>query len=218
MEEQSESQLDTVDPCVINILFGISNIIYRIESGCHDIYSCNNFLKGIIDNISYVTTWTCNSIQKKRTEPNELIWGASCRINGGRLEESFVYERNYSIIVESGDFVIYRNGDYILCSQTGLVQIDNTPTLSDIRFLSIEYTHPEMAESIQLVLEKEWCMVGNEVLGKIHILRMLEYQVFNSQYIFDDRYILKIIDSNIHILEIGSRQQIRLEKEEIFIV
>ena len=213
MEESIDNQLDSVDPCVLNLLFGISNIIYRVETYCYDVYSCNYFLKGMIDNILYLTKWTCNSLQNKRTEPNEMVWGSSCRILEGGLFETFVYENNYPIILECGDFVIYRNYDYILCSQTGLIQIDCDKILSDIRFLSIEYNHPEMPEPIQLVLEKEWCIVGNEVLGKIHILRMLAYQALNHQYIFDDRYTLKIIDSNINILEIRENQYIRLEKE-----
>jgi hypothetical protein len=220
-QQQQEQQDETVDLCFISLIIWVSCIIHRVKECCSRIYTSSDIVKDTVDKISYCSTLSYNMICFKRTEPIERYWRSTCRIiDDGTLEERFFYENKETIFVKSGDFIIYRNGDFILCSQTGLIDIIESPIFffSNIRFLSIEYNHPEMNNPIQLVLEKEWCVVGNEVLGKIHILRMLEYQAFKSQYIFDDRYTLKIIDSNINILEIGSRQQIRLEKEGISIL
>lgn len=214
MEELNENQFDEIDPCIMGLLFWLSNLIVRIERCCYQVYSCNDIVKGSIDNISYCTIWSCNSMHKKRTVPNEKIWGSCCKLtNNQELIEEFVYENTITLQVEPFNFLIYQRPEYVLCYCSNIIERNYTPLLSEIRFLSIEYNHPDMDQSIQLVLEKEWSVVGNEVLGKIHILRMLEYQYSSSEYIFDDRYILKIIDSNINILEIGSRQLIRLENE-----
>ena len=214
-ENEIHQELETVDPCFINILLWVSSIIHTLKECCFRIYTSSSVVKETVDKISYCSSLSYNTVCFKRTEPNEHFWGSTCRIiEDGRLEEIFIYENTEAIPVKSGDFIIYRNGDSILSSQTGLLtNLTQSHIFSEIRFLSIEYNHPEMNEPIQLVLEKEWCVVGNEVLSKIHILRMLEYQAYKSQYVFDDRYIVKIIDSNINILEIRSRQYIILEKE-----
>ena len=213
------NQLDEVDPCVIGALFWLSNLIIRIENCCYHAYSCNDIIKESVDNISYYTTWTCNHLQRKRTEPKESKWGSCCKIiNNRKLIEEFIYKDTIGIEVNPGDFLIYHLPNYILCSCSSIIERTTPPVLSEIRFLSIEYTHPDMIEPIQLVLEKEWCIVGNEVLGRIHILRLLEYQFCENDYIFDERYVVNIIDSNINMIHIYSTQYIRLDNEDYEVI
>lgn len=219
MEELNENQFDEIDPCIMGFLFWLSNLIVRIERCCYQVYSCNDIVKGSIDNISYCTTWSCNSLHKKRTVPNEKIWGSSCKLsNNQELIEEFVYENTSALHIEPFNFLIYHRPDYILCSCSSIIERNSIPLFSEIRFLSIEYTHPDMDQSIQLVLEKEWSVVGNEVLGKIHVLRMLEYQVSEGFYMFDERYVLKMIDSNIHLLELRAGQYIQLGEKDYIII
>ena len=191
----------------------------------YDNYDC---FQETTDTISYLSTYTCNTIYRKRTEPFEKYWWSICRINRENkesLEEIVLFEKPF--FVTENDFIIYHFIDFYSCfynrtnnnsstEQTvELFERWNTimPKKSNIRFLSIQYTHPELKEPIELNLENEWYFIGNELLGKIHILRILEYQFNKSQYIFDERYILKIIDSNINIFEITAEQYIRLGEE-----
>ena len=215
ISDQPEKFVDEeVDPCLINIILWVSNIFHNIQECCFRIYSSNTHLKSSIDNISYCSKWSYNTLLQKRTEPNELNWLSICRTTEeNELLEEFIYENNYGVPIERYDFLIFRNDNYILSSINGLLDKYKPPIFSEIRFLSIEYCHPDMPQPIQIVLEKEWYVKGNEVLGHIHILRMLEYQFIKSEYVFDGRYIVKIIDSDINILEIGENNYIRLEKE-----
>jgi len=217
------SELETnefeINECGLSFLFWISLVINRLSDCWLSIYSNNAYISTSADNISYFTTWSCNSLQRKRTAPNETIWGSGCKIiNNNELIEEFVYEYTIGIPVHLGYFLVYHHPNYVLCSGSTIIERNEVPVYSEIRFLSIEYTHPEMRESIQLVLEKEWCIVGNELLGRIHILRMLEYQLSEGSYIFDDRYVLKIIDSNINVFDINSSQYIRLGSDNYEII
>ena len=72
-----------------------------------------------------------------------------------------------------------------------------TLELSSTRFLSIEYTHPDMKTPIILSLEKGHYVNNNEILSPAFILRLLEYQPHN--YVFDMDYKLKIMDNNINM-------------------
>ena len=73
--------------------------------------------------------------------------------------------------------------------------------LSNVTFLSIAYKHPTMENSIELKLHKPWYVVGSELFTPAFVLRALEYQ--SEPYVFDDDYRIKIIDSNINIVEFG---------------
>jgi len=183
------------------------------------------------DTISYLSTYTCNTIYRKRTEPFENYWWSICRITEKEtLEEIVLFEK--PIFVKENDFIIYHFIDFYACfynrsnnNNSNVESVElfetwniNNPKKSNIRFLSIQYTHPELKEPIELNLENQWFFVGNELIGKIHILRILEYQFSKSQYIFDERYILKIIDSDIHIFEITAEQYIRLEEDKYDII
>lgn len=82
------------------------------------------------------------------------------------------------------------------------------PNFSSIRFLSVTYTNKEQTYSITLNVDKEWLVVGNEILGSTHVLRMLEYQ--NEPFVFNMDYVLDIIDSNINIFQIRKHQYLKI--------
>jgi hypothetical protein len=82
---------------------------------------------------------------------------------------------------------------------------------SKAKFLSIEYTHPDMEKSIELVLENAWFYTGNELLSDTFVLRALEYQP--TLYFFDEDYIIKIMDSNCNIFTLTSDDSIVLTND-----
>lgn len=79
-------------------------------------------------------------------------------------------------------------------------------------FLSIEYTHPDMAERIHIELDPAIYLVGNEILSSSFVLRCLQYQ--SAKYVFDDRYILSIMDSKIKMETLTAREYILIGKTE----
>jgi hypothetical protein len=92
--------------------------------------------------------------------------------------------------------------------------ISNIP--SKAKFLNIEYTHPNMKNSITLNVGQEYFIEGNELLSPSFVKRMLEYQ--NKSYYFDFNYKLKIVDNHINFFEIGSQEYILIEKENYKII
>lgn len=82
---------------------------------------------------------------------------------------------------------------------------------SRAKFLSIEYTHPDLSESIELSLDRSWMIDGNELFTPTFILRMLCYQPV--MFFFDQEYTVKIMDDNCKILTITMNEYIVLTKE-----
>jgi len=83
---------------------------------------------------------------------------------------------------------------------------------STVRFLSIEYINPNNKAPIILTLDAAHFYCGNEILSKLFVKRMIEYQVGN--YMFNQDYYLKIMDNNIETFELKSNGFILLEKDE----
>jgi hypothetical protein len=79
-------------------------------------------------------------------------------------------------------------------------------------FLSIEYTHPDMKERIVIDLDPAVYLVGNEILSSLFILRCLQYQ--SDEYVFDDRYVLDIMDSKIRMLTLTAGEYILIGNTE----
>jgi hypothetical protein len=232
-EESRESNI--LENIAFELFFCISRTINSLKECWNYLYDNYECFQETTDTISYLTTYTCNTIYQKRTEPLEIFWWSICRINRDTInksESNTEYENKKSLeeiiifekptFFKKDDFIIYHYVDFYLCfnneSEDGHVDLfqrwnKDISKKSNIRFLSIQYTHPELEEPVEVNLENEWYFIGNELLGKIHILRILEYQFSKSQYIFDERYILKIIDSDIHIFEITAEQYIRLGEE-----
>lgn len=71
-------------------------------------------------------------------------------------------------------------------------------------FLSISYKHPRMENQIAIEFSESMYQVGNVVLTPMFVKRYLEYQ--SSSYIFDEEYTLDIIDNDMNMLTMNSKQ------------
>lgn len=80
-----------------------------------------------------------------------------------------------------------------------------------VKFLSIEYSHPEMIEPIELVFNSSWFIVGNELFTPSFVLRALEYQ--SKSYSFDEQYKIQIMDNNFDILNLAADTYIEITDE-----
>ena len=80
-----------------------------------------------------------------------------------------------------------------------------------VKFLSIEYSHSEMIEPIELVFNTNWIIVGNELFTPSFVLRALEYQ--SKSYYFDKDYKIQIMDTNFDILNLTYYTYIEITNE-----
>jgi len=229
--ESTNNELDEVNPCTISLLFWLGGIINHLKSCFSNIYNNSELIRDATNSLTYTTTSICNTLHNIKTEPSQDYWWdivriQICALEDPILEEKFIFDNTVTTVsVQRGDLIIRHLPKFIICSinnrasNLNLIPVFNKMlSLSEIRFLSVEYNHPSLIDPIQLVLENKWYTIGNEIFNFIHVLKMLQYQVSAGSYIFDDRYTLKIIDSNIHIFEITASQYIRLEQDNYQIV
>jgi hypothetical protein len=112
--------------------------------------------------------------------------------------------------------------DKYLCSSLFNVENNAAPvyTLSLNKgknyFLSIEYTHPKMSGGIVVYMPTNVYNATSNILTPAFIKRYLEYQ--SLPYVFDMRYTLKILDTNINIFNMKSNQHIKLKDRSYDVV
>jgi hypothetical protein len=90
-------------------------------------------------------------------------------------------------------------------------------SMTHLRFLLIEYTHPTMKERIQLEINNSWYLTGNELLSFAMIMHLLEEQATDN-YIFDKNYTIYIMDNKIRTYELKHNEYILLDKDEFRIL
>lgn len=171
-----------------------------------------------------------------------LIYNIRSRISSYKIEPNYPYmcicsaEKELILPIEPtfqshliGTFNILANSvrgtnnEYLLIMKNGKTMIsrifrenmdDYTVNFAKSRrhFLSIEYTHPDMEERIPIELDPAIYLIGNEILSSRFVLRCLQYQ--SEKYVFDDRYVLKIMDSKIRMLTLSAGEYIVIGNTE----
>jgi hypothetical protein len=138
-----------------------------------------------------------------------------------RAQESYVMEcAIQAAFSESGDIetlMLMKSGELylsrIVCclqNQKDYQPISWEPSFA--RFLSVEYSHPEMTGTIVIEMDKGYWLEGNQLLSAAFVKRCLEYQ--NKPYYFDMNYTLKIMDDNINIFEMGSDSYVMVGRDD----
>jgi len=82
---------------------------------------------------------------------------------------------------------------------------------SNVSFISIEYTHPNMQSKIILTIPKNTYFVNNIILSSVFIKRYLEYQP--ERYVFDDKYIVNLMDNNINMFSLKYNEYILIKEK-----
>lgn len=115
-------------------------------------------------------------------------------------ESLFIAKNDKQIIIRS--FPIYKT--------IGSTSWADYPEMSNIEFAIVEYSHPQMVKTIELILPKDIYVVGNELLSNAFVLRLLE--LTNNYFIFDRDYIIQIMDHNLESLELRHNEYIEIGK------
>jgi len=149
------------------------------------------------------------------------------------FNDSMICELNFNETCDAVDSIVLNSTSYIeglvkmkiggqyvyriFDNNNGLFKEFKMPLLpSNASFLSIEYTHPLMKNSIVINLNKSVYFVNNQILSPTFIKMYLEYQ--SELYHFDMDYVLKVMDNNINSFELKFDKSVLLTENGYLIV
>ena len=225
----------------LNFLWTASKLcVYAERWGVH-LYNSNNYIRDAVDLFSRVKCAINNLTLNVRTETTRKNWVHVCRV-AQKSDKNFAYFELYDIfndditasscealLLNTYDSILNATNEYIdtciimkhsnryyvsLCSHdiskpivpSPLDMIMNTP-------ISVSYNHPAISESIELTIPIEMYCVGNHLFSTAFVRRCLEYQ--QLPFVFDDRYTLTIIDTNVTIHTVSSTEYITVTADGI---
>jgi hypothetical protein len=90
------------------------------------------------------------------------------------------------------------------------------PIQSKVKFISIEYTNPNMKSTCFIDLKKNEYLVGNEILSNLFIKRYFGYRPIDVD--FNKPYTLNIIDGDLNTIQLQAKQYILLREDTYEII
>lgn len=150
-------------------------------------------------------------VDTRLVEPPLDTWTCVASIENGRLLERYVYG-DFEPAKDSASVTIWKT------SESRRVNVTYNVGLSRVAFLSVHYEHPDLPNGLRLIINPQYMMMGNHLLNRVFVLRLLSYQYNRGHYVFDDRYSLKIIDSNINICTVGSHQGVIVGEKDYVVI
>jgi hypothetical protein len=221
----------------IKLFFLVSKKYSELKYGTLNVYEKNPCLKLAVDTIYKVSTEICKKLNGVKSEPFSPLWISVFTLspNLKNNEEYMVVENSVNeVLLKKFKSVMeentseYTNVDklytfktpaYILCNITNKFEKEDSKYIvekSDVKFLSIEYSNPDMKEPIRITLNKDLFQIGNELLSNAFVLRYLQYQM--QYYVYANDYTITVIDDKVNQFTLTSKQYLLLEKNEYKII
>ena len=198
----------------------IKAVQIRITNIILDLFWKYNYTMIQIEDSRFSYYW--KPANTKLVEPEFSSWICVASIESGKLLEKYVFTDSASTSNDSNQdldgnsIMICKTNDGQRHVKTSHDDIVSGP--SKVQFLSVLYDHPDIPTGpLRLAINPSYMMVGNCLLNRIFVLRLLRYQYNKTDFVFDDRYKLIIMDSNIVVRNIESDQGIILESDRYII-
>lgn len=163
----------------------------------------------------HINYFVNTQILGKCCEPLDVEWTNIARLTRDltgeyNLNENYQIYKGDQILDTVNDITITNSRNYLSPLQivksadsywvAGLGPHEYTNVASKTRFLTISYSHPDLEKILYLEIPKSYYMVGNHLFSDTFILRHLTYH--HSDFVFDDRYTIILIDNNINRVEL----------------
>ena len=196
-------------------------------------------VKYCVDNINWLKSKVNNLTSTARKEPEAESWVQSCKLLCETNTPS-QYSENYQILTENenisdtfnsamqsisttsdctnGLIMMKQHNKYVVrtCDVDTNSIVGNDYQLSSFKPMSISYIHSQMDEPVSITLPTNmWC-VDNQLFSPIFVRRCLEY--IEDRFIFNGKYTIQIIDSNVNIYTIHPYEYIRVHDDSIEVI
>jgi hypothetical protein len=240
-EEDALEEYDAdTQNCALNTIVCYSKFTNDIRDCTNKIYRSSVAMTSICDSIIYSFKYLHAFILCKRILPMQSMW---LRMSVVRFYHTYEYDCKYQFFNDNAMINSAKLYDELSKNQRPVVskpwysiqcmneynqmfmvsriyrhnlRFDATFEKSAVRFLLVEYTHPEMKERVQLEIEPYWYIVGNELFSFTMVMHLLEHQ--HEPYVFDKNYTLSIMDQYIETRELKYNESILLGKRNVQIM
>lgn len=115
---------------------------------------------------------------------------------------------------EFGAINLYKTPDYMLCNLTQQ-NVGVIPAKSCAKFINVIFSNNLTNKPLTLKLDQSYFYVGNEILSSTHVFLLLSILYESSEFVFDESYELKIMDSKFNLRILKSDQWITIDNSDL---
>lgn len=198
-----------------NILYIFTFFQQEFRKYTQKVYLSNQNVKYIVDYIDEMSEgiyyyFANHKIEKKGN------WCAVFHNEKNVLTECYMGIHQMDTITNCQDkndiFILKIDGIYVFRilneNYESPENLQKNATKTKKHLCTVQYTHPNMKETITINITDEMYRDNNEILSSTFVLWYLEHQPF--YYVFDDNYILKIMDEDINYIELKNTEYIKI--------
>lgn len=148
------------------------------------------------NNLIQIFYYLCNSVKEMNEYSDNII-------------DSMVSMNNMNYRV---NYILFKNIYNTYYSKD--IELPLIP--SKVRFLCINYRHPNMKNELFLDMDTNYYYKNNTILSPVFVYSLLKHQT--SDFIFDLNYELHIIDNELNIITLKSNECIYLDENKYKII
>ena len=194
------------------IIWNTNMLILNCEQQFNILYRRHTFIRKPTDFIYQIKNTVCDFFDNSLKEPERSCWSVFYIMNDNKIKplyNNIIFDNEqqfnqhnaiYNTILSNQSdknnvcFISKYNDKYRVFHS----EINNESELkpSECTFLSIFYKHPDMDDTIQLDIPSEMLLADNMLFNATFVLRCLQMQKMN--YVFDKRYSIIIMDSDLN--------------------
>ena len=198
-----------------NILYTFTFINQEFKKYTQRIYLSNQNVKYIADNINEISIGIYYYFANHKREKNG-DWCAVFHNENNLLTQCYmdIHEMvNVEYCNDKNDiFILKIDGVYLFRilneNYKTPENLQKNSTKTKKHFCTVHYTHENMKETISINITEGMYRDNNEILSSTFVLWYLEHQELD--YVFDDNYILKIMDGDINYIELKNTEYIKI--------
>lgn len=229
-------------PKCMSYVLSFIKLYCRYEHNIKNIYekqvANNYFFKKISQKFLNIVYFIKTHLLKHKLEPYDQYWISTSVLEDNQFNEEYIFfnsclffinkktkinePQNYDVSflkkIENDKLFILKT-DNVYLSRVSFKNVsfcEMTTEKTPKCFLVVEYTHPEMTKPVVLEINQNYFVENNEILSNIFVLRCLKYQY--EPYIFDEKYVLKIIDNDIEDFILKPTQYVKILKDKYVIM
>lgn len=202
-----------------NILYIFTLLHQEFKKYTQKVYLSNQNIKYIVDDINEISISIYYYFANHKREKNG-DWCAVFHNEKNNLTQCYMDIHEIDTIANCQDkddiFILKIDGVYVFRilneNYKTPENLQNNAKKTKKHFCSVDYTHPDMKETITINITEGMYRDNNEILSSTFVLWYLEHQ--ELAYVFDDNYILKIMDGDINYIELKNTQYIKISLTE----
>lgn len=136
----------------------------------------------------------------------------------GKTEYFIYFESGDSIVTHNsvpGTIYIKKTPECTFCNLTNNQSCEIVMMQNRTKFINVIFSNAITKKPLTIKLDQSYFCVANEILSASHVFMLLKSTYESSEFVFNLKYDLKIMDSKFNLIVLKSHQYIEIDNSDL---